>query len=323
MNSILKDGTIGKKGDQVQWAKYDEFGHPLTMLYCQWWKEGEKGKVKIPMKMRPNPALGRKSKQTPDLNDTFLIDWAEGKPGYEISTTPKGILLGAGRADHLLGLDIFTGKPRGTDPGPEVAIRTPNPTTIKTVKDLLDKNPTNILHAPSLYIVGAGLKYLGDPPPDGYQSVAPPENAAQVQILAEGTSTNNEEFSDLSMKPDTAQAPLVDQSDDQSESSFVGIINESLKTAGDNNANSILLLLVWPDPTDTTKYECTLYSGGDAEWLTERYLNYWLEKSGKTVKCMKIGHHGSKAGTSTKTLSTMRPEHILVSAGYQHGHPCE
>ena len=69
-----------------------------------------------------------------------------------------------------------------------------------------------------------------------------------------------------------------------------------------------------------------LYTGADAEYKAEGpltdWLNYdYLKTSGKIIKVIKAGHHGSSAGTSTKLITNAKPDHYLISNGRNHYHP--
>ena len=89
------------------------------------------------------------------------------------------------------------------------------------------------------------------------------------------------------------------------------------------NMWSIVLLLVWPDGTN--KPRVSLYSGGDTEYTMElkvaNFLTDTTSNSTIPVKVVKAGHHGSLIGTAVDFITKVRPDHYLVSAGTEHGHP--
>lgn len=94
------------------------------------------------------------------------------------------------------------------------------------------------------------------------------------------------------------------------------VVNEPFNSRAQANYDSILLLLAWENDPESI---ASLYSGGDAEWQQEEALAYWLD--GTQVSVVKAGHHGSRAGTSTKFMFSARPDYFLISAGRQYGHP--
>lgn len=83
---------------------------------------------------------------------------------------------------------------------------------------------------------------------------------------------------------------------------------------GLQNPNSLIMILVWPDPI-----KVSLYTGGDAEFGVENRVADFLK--GLPVTVVKLGHHGSAAGTSMKFISDTKPSYVVLSAGTKHGHP--
>jgi hypothetical protein len=81
------------------------------------------------------------------------------------------------------------------------------------------------------------------------------------------------------------------------------------------NASSMLILLIWKG----TPNRVSLYTGGDAEYVEENKLVTWL--GGKTIDVIKLGHHGSRIGTSTQFVEAVKPKYFVVSAGRMNGHP--
>lgn len=94
------------------------------------------------------------------------------------------------------------------------------------------------------------------------------------------------------------------------------VVNERPSPSAKANYDSILLLLAWKHGSNSIP---SMYSGGDAEWQQEEALAVWLK--GTQVPVVKGGHHGSRAGTSTNFMPSVKPDYFLISAGRQHGHP--
>ncbi|KAL8802317.1 MAG: hypothetical protein Q9182_003895 [Xanthomendoza sp. 2 TL-2023] len=97
------------------------------------------------------------------------------------------------------------------------------------------------------------------------------------------------------------------------------IVDETLDTF-DINQDSIICMLIWKDQANPTTAapKLSLYSGGDAEWVMEDNLAAWIDTK---VEVLKVGHHGSLAGTSKEFVEKLGPQHVLLSAGDDHNHP--
>ena len=105
------------------------------------------------------------------------------------------------------------------------------------------------------------------------------------------------------------------------EKTSLGVVNRGEEPG--TNMWSIVLLLVWPDGTN--KPRVSLYSGGDTEYTMElkvaNFLTDTTSNSTIPVKVVKAGHHGSLIGTAVEFITKVKPDHYLVSAGMEHGHP--
>lgn len=86
------------------------------------------------------------------------------------------------------------------------------------------------------------------------------------------------------------------------------------------NFISIMSLIVWPaHTTNDNQARVSYFSGGDSFQGTESRLSAWL---GNTHVCVvKASHHGSHSSTPSAMLENMKPSKILISAGYEYGHP--
>ena len=100
---------------------------------------------------------------------------------------------------------------------------------------------------------------------------------------------------------------------------MVGIINKP-KAKEDVNPDSVLSLLIWKNKDNTKDPKISLYTGGDTEYAAEDKVAKFIGLSSQ-ILVVKAGHHGSAAGTSINFLKVAKPEHYLVSAGTDHGHP--
>ena len=79
-----------------------------------------------------------------------------------------------------------------------------------------------------------------------------------------------------------------------------------------------MMMLLWENAEGEEEPVASLYTGGDAEWDPEEKLASWVDIN---VDIVKIGHHGSRNGTSRAFIQKVNPEHVLLSAGVMHGHP--
>ena len=285
-----------EKEKKIQCFKYDGSDNPTTVMYCPWWKPpgGAKGK--------DTGCLLLHKGDDPETKTRFRLDYGIKNDKGEYDIECESVLLGSCQPSYTLGLEIFG----------EKAIASIKKKTILTVDDLLAKNPPKTPEAPGLYIVGTRTAALGATPPKTFKNFM----VRPIHASRNGISKT------LALPAESGNEMSMSTSDDGHN---VGVIDEKglgkKKLAADDNANSILLMLIWPAPATKTGAECTLYTGGDAEWQTERNLAFWIQQSKQTVKCIKVGHHGSRKGTSLLFLKSLRPEHIMISAGYMHGHP--
>ena len=335
---LLKDPTVGFKGTQIQCFKYDTTNNPVTVLYCQWWLE-PRLKHKDPIE-GGNPKGFLMCQEGTDTNpnlqenqDHFLIDYGSINSKNNLKTVEaKSVLLGSCKPAYMLGLEIFSGRSVGTVP--KQSFTTPDV--------LLANNPPTLTGTVGLYIVGARRLTLGTAPPTGFQNAPPlPQTSLssknQLSEAARNIQTKTNEVLEEITLPSISNRPIrtatsnasgfigdtTNSTDDDNDHPIVSIVNkpESATTLKqDTNPNSIMLMLLWKDPASANT-EYTLYSGGDAEWQSEHNLVYWISRGSKPVKVSKLGHHGSRAGTSPTLLKYLKPEHVVVSAGYLHGHP--
>lgn len=90
-----------------------------------------------------------------------------------------------------------------------------------------------------------------------------------------------------------------------------GQIGKKLKY--DKNNSSLILLI------QTMKWSYLLT--GDAEWKQERFLYPW--KAILQSSILKVGHHGSRKGTSDFLLNLVNPKLAVISCGFENhfGHP--
>lgn len=90
-----------------------------------------------------------------------------------------------------------------------------------------------------------------------------------------------------------------------------GRIGKKLKY--DKNNSSLILLI------QTRKWSYLLT--GDAEWKQERFLHPW--KAILQLSILKVGHHGSRKGTSDFLLDLVNPKLAVISCGFENhfGHP--
>ena len=284
-----------EKEKKIQCFKYDGSNNPTTVMYCSWWTPPAGGKEK------DTGCLFLHDGDDPDTEDHFRLDYVIKDDDGDYVIECESVLLGSCQPSYTLGLEIFG----------EKAISVKG-SKILNVDVLLAKNPPSIPKAPGLYIVGTRTAVLGALPPKTFKNFV----THPIHAITNGTSNTHA----LPAESDREMSTFTPD-----DGNNLGVINEKglgkKKLASDDNANSLLLMLIWPDPAGKAGAECTLYTGGDAEWQTERNLAFWVQQSKQTVKCIKVGHHGSRKGTSLLFLKALRPEHILISAGYMHGHP--
>lgn len=97
----------------------------------------------------------------------------------------------------------------------------------------------------------------------------------------------------------------------------IWVLAASVKaTKSASNAKSIVLMIRYGE------FEAILT--GDATFDTEKAILSRYEASWLDVDLLKLGHHGSRAtSTSQQWVDTLKPEYAVVSAGYEnsYGHP--
>ncbi|RAO68272.1 uncharacterized protein BHQ10_004284 [Talaromyces amestolkiae] len=86
------------------------------------------------------------------------------------------------------------------------------------------------------------------------------------------------------------------------------------------NFISIMSLIVWPaHETNNDQARVSYFGGGDSFQGSESRLSAWL---GNTHVCVvKASHHGSHSSTPSAMLENMKPSKVIISAGYEYGHP--
>ncbi|PTU16907.1 hypothetical protein P175DRAFT_0496779 [Aspergillus ochraceoroseus IBT 24754] len=85
------------------------------------------------------------------------------------------------------------------------------------------------------------------------------------------------------------------------------------------NYISIISLIVWPPSDHNHQGRVSYFNGGDAESKTEKRLADWMNK--KPVAVLKTSHHGAYTATPPELLDAFKPSKVLISAGYDYGHP--
>ena len=136
--------------------------------------------------------------------------------------------------------------------------------------------------APGLYIVGVNGQLLGD----------------TIEMTADGFATDDVE----SIGPPVGMPAVIDQ-----------------MNVTQTNPNSVVMLLIWKNKDPSQNPKVSLYTGGDAEYVMEDKVATFMQ--GDKIQVYKGGHHGSKAGTSATFIKAVKPDHIIYSAGKEHGHP--
>ena len=92
----------------------------------------------------------------------------------------------------------------------------------------------------------------------------------------------------------------------------------------DINAQSIIAITCnIHDPTKMYGYGVPYYCAGDGNRECEDTLAVYLAEQGLKVDTMKATHHGSFDSFSHALFEAFQPRNYVVSAGLEHGHPCE
>jgi hypothetical protein len=87
------------------------------------------------------------------------------------------------------------------------------------------------------------------------------------------------------------------------------------KNTTKTNKSSIATIIAWDNG------RVSHYFAGDIHAMTECWITDWLEKTTKKITCMKASHHGARTSNPPIMLQTFKPDHIVISALDQHGHP--
>ncbi|OJJ42076.1 hypothetical protein ASPZODRAFT_20802 [Penicilliopsis zonata CBS 506.65] len=86
------------------------------------------------------------------------------------------------------------------------------------------------------------------------------------------------------------------------------------------NFISIVSLIVWPPSAENGKKgRVSYFNGGDTDKNTEERLAKWM--AGTTVRVFKTSHHGAYTATPPAVLKKLQPDKVLISAGFEYGHP--
>jgi beta-lactamase superfamily II metal-dependent hydrolase len=94
------------------------------------------------------------------------------------------------------------------------------------------------------------------------------------------------------------------------------IIDE--KKLSETNHSCIVALIIWPDANNTISH----YLAGDANYKIERAVLAWSQHGqDRTAQAIKLSHHGAANSTPIELIQQYQPEKIIVSAGYEYGHP--
>lgn len=95
----------------------------------------------------------------------------------------------------------------------------------------------------------------------------------------------------------------------------VNVPNKTKSSAGAKNQKSIVLMLEYAD----RKFIFT----GDAESEMEGRVLGWYESSPSFLQCdgLKLGHHGSQAGTTQEWLAVLKPWAVFASSDQKWAHP--
>lgn len=85
------------------------------------------------------------------------------------------------------------------------------------------------------------------------------------------------------------------------------------------NHNCIAAMVMWSTAAaPNTQVSLQHYLAADCDWTIEDAIRGWANAS---VAAMKLSHHGSATSTSTSLMQTFEPRRIIVSAGFDYGHP--
>lgn len=85
------------------------------------------------------------------------------------------------------------------------------------------------------------------------------------------------------------------------------------------NFISIVSLIIWPPSSKNKEGRVSYFNGGDTDKKTEEKLATWMAM--RPVRVYKTSHHGAYTATPPVVLQTLKPKKVLISAGYEFGHP--
>lgn len=90
------------------------------------------------------------------------------------------------------------------------------------------------------------------------------------------------------------------------------------------NDNSLISIIAWPAVGSSAR-RISVYANGDSEFQNDDCMVKWLKASKEKLRfdVLKVGHHGSRRGTSIDLIKQANPVYYVVSPGYQFAHPSE
>lgn len=110
----------------------------------------------------------------------------------------------------------------------------------------------------------------------------------------------------------------ADESPGSGEWKLTCLYPDETVATGDSNQDSMVLLLECGDFT-------ALFTGDLEKEGEENFIEMILEKKTTGVDILKVGHHGSKNGTSAELLTLLSPKIAVISCGENnsYGHPAQ
>lgn len=93
--------------------------------------------------------------------------------------------------------------------------------------------------------------------------------------------------------------------------------NIPTRASRDPNLKSVMLLIEFKGR------KLILLGDGEAGKFYENYLEGWYPEDSNFLNCtaVKLGHHGSRSGTTDAWATATKPEAAFVSSGYGYSHP--
>jgi len=86
------------------------------------------------------------------------------------------------------------------------------------------------------------------------------------------------------------------------------------------NHISIISIIIWlKSDRNNNEGRISYLTGGDSHSETEAKMKSLL--GDRNIPVIKASHHGSRTSTPFDLLSHVRPDKIIIAAGYEHGHP--